>query len=92
MSAKADALVAEIYAVRTALRRFDSRQTDFAVRFHIAVVDVNLRAASEGRDDPIFLEGFAINVRDLAVCIHSPGNGCGSARCLFCQAALDAKA
>ena len=92
MSEKADELVAEIDAIRSALRRFDYQQTDFAVRFHIAVVDANLQAASEGRDDPIFLEGFAISVRDLATCIESPGNGCGSPRCLFCQAALNAKA
>lgn len=92
MSEKADELVAKIEAVRTVLRRFDYKRTDLSVRFHIAVVDANLRAASEGRDDPIFLEGFAISVRDLGACIHSPGNGCGSPRCLFCQAALNAKA
>ena len=53
------------------------------MRFHIAVVDANLRAASEGRDEPIFLEGLAISVRDLAACIQSPGNGCGLPRCLL---------
>jgi hypothetical protein len=56
----------EIDAVRTALRQFDCKQTDFAVRFHVAIVDANLRAASEGHDDPIFREGFALCVHHLA--------------------------
>lgn len=92
MSEKANQLLAEIEAVRTALRQFNSKQTDFAMRFHAAVVDANLRAASQGHDDPISREGLAICVDDLAACIRNPGFGCGSARCLFCQAALKARA
>jgi hypothetical protein len=91
MSEKANKPIADIDAVRTALRRFDAKQTDFAVRFHVSIVDANLRAASEGHDDQAFREGFAVAVDDLAACICNPGQGCGSARCLFCQAALRAR-
>jgi hypothetical protein len=63
----------EIDAVRTALRQFDCKQTDFAVRFHVAIVDANLRAASEGHDDPIFREGFALCVHHLAESLRNPG-------------------
>jgi hypothetical protein len=51
------AIIEDIRTVRTGLRQFDAKQTDFAVRFHIAVVDANLRAALEGHDDPISREG-----------------------------------
>ena len=78
----------EIDAVRTALRQFDCKQTDFAVRFHVAIVDANLRAASEGHDDPIFREGFALCVYHLAESLRNPGHGCGSVRCLFCQGVM----
>ena len=40
------------------------------MRFHIAVVDANLRAASEGHDDPIFREGVAMCIEDLAACVR----------------------
>jgi hypothetical protein len=84
------ATLEDIRTVRAELQQFDAKQTDFAVRFHVAVVDANLRAASEGRDDPIFREGLAICVNDLAACVRNPGRGCGSARCFFCEAALKA--
>jgi hypothetical protein len=45
--------IKDIRVVRAELQQFNAKQTDFAVRFHIAVVDANLRAASEGHDDPI---------------------------------------
>jgi hypothetical protein len=48
------AAIEDIRTVRTELQQFDAKQTDFAVRFHIAVVDASLRAASEGHDDAIF--------------------------------------
>jgi hypothetical protein len=83
------AAIEDIRAVRAELQRFDARQTDFAVRFHVAVVDASLRAASEGHDDAIFR--LALSVADLAAAIRNPGRGCGSARCLFCQAALKAR-
>jgi hypothetical protein len=86
------ATIEDIRAVRAELQQFDVKQTDFAVRFHIAVVDANLRAASEGHDDPIFREGLAISVADLAASASNPGRGCGSVRCLFCQAASKARA
>ena len=38
--------IEDIRVVRAELRKFDAQQTDFAVRFHTAVVDANLRAAS----------------------------------------------
>jgi hypothetical protein len=82
--------IEDIRAVRAELQKFDFRQTDFAVRFHIAVVDANLRAASEGHDDPISREGLALCVKQLAASISNPGRGCGSVRCMFCQAALKA--
>ena len=37
--------IEDIRAVRAELQKSDFRQTDFAVRFHIAVVDANLRVA-----------------------------------------------
>jgi hypothetical protein len=86
------AAIEDIRTVRAELQQFDAKQTDFAVRFHIAVVDASLRAASEGHDDAIFREGLAVSVADLAAAIRNPGRGCGSARCLFCQAALKARA
>ena len=86
------ATIADIRTVRAELQQFDAKQTDFAVRFHIAVVDAILLAASEGHDDVIFREGLALSVADLAAAIRNPGRGCGSARCLFCQAALKARA
>jgi hypothetical protein len=70
----------------------DAKQIDFAVRFHIAVVDASLRAALEGHDNQIFHEGLTLSVADLAAAIRNPGRGCGSARCLFCQAAWKARA
>ena len=85
-------LTGEIDAVRTALRQFDCKQTDFAVRFHVAIVDANLRAASEGHDDPIFRDGFALCVHHLVESLRNPGHGCGSVRCLFCQGVLKPKA
>jgi hypothetical protein len=45
--------IKDIRVVRAELQQFDAKQRDFAVRFHTAVVDANLRAASEGHDDPI---------------------------------------
>jgi hypothetical protein len=57
--------IKDIRVVRAELQQFDAKQTDFAVRFHIAVVDANLRAASEGHDDPIFREGLAMCVADM---------------------------
>jgi hypothetical protein len=42
--------IKDIRVVRAELQRFDAKQTDFAVRFHIAVVDTNVRAAAEGHD------------------------------------------
>ena len=84
--------IEDIRVVRAELRKFDAQQTDFAVRFHAAVVDANLRAASEGHDDPIFREGLALCVEDLAECVRNPGRGCGSVRCFFCEAALKARA
>jgi hypothetical protein len=84
--------IEDIRAIRAELQQFDAQQTDFAVRFHAAVVDANLRAASEGHDDPIFRDGLALCVEDLAACIRNPGRGCGSVRCFFCEAALKAKA
>jgi hypothetical protein len=78
--------------LRAELQKFDSRQIDLAIRFHVAVVDAKLGAASEGQDDPMFREGFAVCVNQLATWINNPGRGCGSVRCLFCQAALKAKA
>ena len=83
------AAIEDIRTVRAELQQFDAKQTDFAVRFHIAVVDASLRAASEGHDDAIFR--LALSVADLAAAIRNPGRGCGSARCLFCQAALKAR-
>src|ERR1700738_1171485 len=77
------ATLEDIRPIRAELQQFDAKQTDHAVRFHVAVVDANLRAASEGRDDPMFREGLAICVNDLAVCVRNPGRGCGSARCFF---------
>ena len=35
--------IKDIRVVRAELQQFDAKQTDFAVRFHIAVVDANLR-------------------------------------------------
>ena len=84
--------IKDIQVVRAELQQFDAKQTDFAVRFHIAVVDANLRAASEGHDDPIFREGLALCVEDLAACVRNPGRGCGSLRCFFCEATLKARA
>jgi hypothetical protein len=86
------ATLEDIRTVRAELQQFDAKQTDFAVRFHVAVVDANLRAVSEGHDDPIFRKGLAICVNDLAACVRNPGRGCGSARCLFCRAAMKANA
>ena len=43
------AIIEDILNVRNQLQQFDALQTDFAVRFHIAVLDANLRAAAEGR-------------------------------------------
>ena len=74
--------------MRASLRQFVSKQTNSAVRFHIAAVDACLRAASEGRDDPMFPDGLALCVSDLLNSIRDPGRGCGFARCLFCQSAL----
>jgi hypothetical protein len=54
--------IEDIRTVRAELQQFDAKQTDFAVRFHIAVVDASLRAASEGHDDAIFREGLAVSV------------------------------
>jgi hypothetical protein len=85
------ATIEDIRNVRAELQQFDARQTDLAIRFHAAVVDANLRAASEGHDDPIFRQGLALCVNDLAESIRNPGQGCGSARCFFCEAALKAK-
>jgi hypothetical protein len=85
------AAIEDIRTVRAELQQFDAKQTDFAVRFHIAIVDASLRAALEGHDDPIFREGLTLSVADLAAAIRNPGRGCGSARCLFCQAALKAR-
>ena len=79
------AIIEDIRAVRNELQQFDALQTDFAVRFHIAVLDANLRAAAEGRDDPIFREGLAPCVKRLAASISNPGRGCGPVRCMFCQ-------
>jgi hypothetical protein len=45
--------IEDIRTIRAELQQFDAKQTGFAVRFHIAVVDANGRAASEGHDDPI---------------------------------------
>jgi hypothetical protein len=59
--------IEDIRIVRAELRRYDARQTDFAVRFHIAVIDTNLRAASEGHEDSIFRAGPAVCVADLAL-------------------------
>jgi hypothetical protein len=84
--------IKDIRVVRAELQQFDAKQTDFAVRFHIAVVDANLRAASEGHDDPIFREGLAMCVEELAACVRNPGRGCGSLRCFFCEATLKARA
>jgi hypothetical protein len=84
--------IKDIRVVRAELQQFDAKQTDFAVRFHIAVVDANLRAASEGHDDPIFREGLAMCVEELAACVRNPGRGCGSRRCFFCEATLQARA
>jgi hypothetical protein len=61
--------IEDIRTVRAELQKFDARQTDFAVRFHIAVVDTNLRAAAEGHDGPFFRESLAICVRQLAACV-----------------------
>jgi hypothetical protein len=58
------AAIEDVRTVRAELQQFDAKQTDFAVRFHIAVVDASLRAASEGHDDAIFRE--ALSVADLA--------------------------
>jgi hypothetical protein len=85
------AAIEDIRTVRAELQQFDAKQTDFAVRFHIAIVDASLCAALEGHDDPIFREGLTLSVADLAAAIRNPGRGCGSARCLFCQAALKAR-
>jgi hypothetical protein len=84
--------IKDIRVVRAELQQFDAKQRDFAVRFHIAVVDANLRAASEGHDDPIFREGLAMCIEDLAACVRNPGRGCGSLRCFFCEATLKARA
>ena len=54
-------------------------------RYWLSCVDANLRAASEGHDDPISREGISVN--DLAASIRNPGRGRRSVRCLFCQAA-----
>lgn len=85
------ATIEDIPAVRAELQQFDAKQIDLTVRFHVAVVDAKLSAAPEGQDDPMFREGFAICGTQLAVCVSNPGRGCGSVRCLFCQAALKAK-
>jgi hypothetical protein len=45
------------------------QQADLAVRFHVAVIDAKLGAASEGHDGPIFREGLASHVDQLAACI-----------------------
>src|SRR5260370_39186659 len=84
------ATLEDIRTVRAELQQFDAKQTDHAVRFHVAVVDANLRAASEGHDDPMFREGLAICVNDLAACVRNPGRGCGSAHCFFCEAVMKA--
>ena len=86
------ATLEDIRTIRAELQQFDAKQTDFAVRFHITVVDANLRAASEGHDDPIFREGLAMCVEELAACVRNPGRGCGSRRCFFCEAILKARA
>jgi hypothetical protein len=78
-----------VRTVRAELQKFDARQTDFVVRFHIAVADTNLRAAAEGHDGPIFRESLAICVRQLAVCVSNPGRGCGSMRCLFLPSGIE---
>ena len=36
--------IKDIRVVRAELQQFDAKQTDFAVRFHIAVVDANVGA------------------------------------------------
>ena len=81
----------EIQSVRAELQQFDAKQTDFAVRFHVALVDAKLRAALRGRGDPIFCERLRLSIADLAASIRNPGSGCGSVRCLFCQAVLKSK-
>ena len=81
--------IKDIRVVRAELQQFDAKQTDFAVRFHIAVVDANLRAASEGHDDPIFREGLAMCVEELAACVRNPGRGCGSRRCFFLRSDIE---
>ena len=58
------ATLEDIRTIRAELQQFDAKHTDHAVRFHVAVVDANLRAASEGHDDPMFREGLAICVDD----------------------------
>ena len=82
-------MIEDIRVVRAELRKFDAQQTDFAVRFHTAVVDANLRAASEGHDNPIFREGLALCVEDLAACVRNPGRGCGSRRCFFVRSGIE---
>jgi hypothetical protein len=81
----------EIQSVRAELQQFDAKQIDFAIRFHVAVVDAKLRAALDGRGDPIFCERLRVSIDDLAASIRNPGTGCGSVRCLFCQAVLKSK-
>ena|ERR1700730_13356747 len=84
------ATLEDIRTIRAELQQFDAKHTDHAVRFHVAVVDANLRAASEGHDDPMFREGLAICVNDLAACVRNPRSGCGSVRCFFCEAVMKA--
>jgi hypothetical protein len=48
--------------------------------------DTNLRAASERHDNPIFREGLAISVDDLAASIRNSGRGCGNS--MLCLLAL----
>jgi len=81
----------EIQSVRAELQQFDAKQTDFAVRFHVALVDAKLRAVLRGRGDPIFCERLRVSIDDLAASIRNPGSGCGSVRCLFCRAVLKSK-
>src|SRR3984885_4094629 len=81
--------IEDIRVVRAELRKFDAQQTEFAGRFHAPVVDANLRAASEGHDNPIFREGLALCVEDLAACVRNPGRGCGSRRCFFVRSGIE---
>jgi hypothetical protein len=88
MDATYSKLRAEIDALRASLRQLDSKQINSVVRFHIAVVDAYLSAASQNRIDPMFFDGLALCVSDLLNSIRDPSRGCGSAHCLFCQSAL----